>query len=155
MKRILLSLAVAVAAVVLSGCASTTHSRIEKFPEAYAALPPEHKSLVLQQRVAEGMTRDGVFFSWGPPARVAQGSRAGTAIEHWEYVDYQPVHSTRIGVGFGFGYGRYGSSGRYGYYPPGYGYGAFDYGPEIVYVPREAARVDFQNGVVTGWTRKF
>ncbi len=154
MKSLPLALTAALAAMCFAGCASTPHTRIEKFPAAYAALSPAHKTAVLQRRVEEGMTRDGVFFAWGPPARVTQGSEAGKAVEQWEYVDHEPVYTTRLSVGLGYGYGRHGGYGRYGgYYPPGYG--GFGYGPEVTYVPREAARVDFQDGVVTRWVRKF
>jgi hypothetical protein len=142
-------LALALAAFVMSSCATAFERRIERYPEAWAQLPEEHKALAAQARVAEGMGRDAVFFSWGPPHRVSEGADRGRRFERWDYFAYTPVYSYRSGFGFGYGYGGYGYR---GYCPAGYGF--YDFGPDIFYVPREAANVDFEGGRVVAYTRE-
>ena len=129
------------ALLLLSGCASTVESRIKKNPEAWQRLDPNHQALALRGQVVEGMTRDGVYFSWGSPSRVVSGSEGNQPIEQWRYIRQRPVYTSRLG----FGYGGWGSC------HSGWGY----YGPEVVYIPEDAGWVDFRNGRVAGWAREY
>jgi hypothetical protein len=112
----------------------------ERNPEIYNALSARHKELVQQGRIEEGMTKKAVFLSWGRPDRAAHGSKNGKAYEQWSYAGYQPTYTT----GFGFG-GPYGGGCYYDR--------PFLYEPITTYVPYEAARVEFLNGIVFAWSR--
>ena len=83
----------------------------------------------------------------GDHTQPSQGKRQ----ESWKYFSYVPVETYRHRIGFGHihGYHRHG----YGYCPGGYTY--YDFGPEIYYVPREAAEVDFKDGRVSGYRREY
>jgi hypothetical protein len=136
------------AALLLSNCASTVQSRIEKNASEYNSLSKPQQELVRRGQIDKGMPKSGVFLAWGRPDRVTRGNRDGKDFETWRYNAYQPVYTQSIGIAVGPGYGRHD---RYGY---GYGYG---WGPEygtttdVYYRPYTAARVDFHNNRVTGW----
>jgi outer membrane protein assembly factor BamE (lipoprotein component of BamABCDE complex) len=133
------------AAVIFAGCATPLERRIEKYPQAWGTLPTDEKVLAEKGAIVEGMTKDGVFFSWGPPHRLAEGGGDGAILETWRYYSYVTVPTYRSRFGFGYGYGGYRS------YYPGMGYGYYDFGPDYVQVPEESASVEFQNGKVRRW----
>ena len=133
-----------VGAVFLSSCATRLERRIARYPDTWLRLPVEEKMLAERAQIREGMSRDGVFFSWGPPHGVSEGSSGGEKIEQWRYFAYVPVTTYRHRIGFGHGYG---------YCPHGYGY--YDFGPDIYYVPRDAAEVNFRDGRVSGYRREY
>ena len=150
--HIVRSLVGACAAVLLSSCASrnTFENRVQTNPAGFEALPDKEKSLATQGKIAEGMSRDGVYYSWGPPARRAEGSSGGVTKETWVYAGRQAVVQNSFGLGYG-GYGGYrGYGGRRGYdcyYPGSYFYG----GPTVTYIPYTAAKVNFNNARVSSW----
>lgn len=130
-----------VAVLVLgSACSSTVESRIRRHPQSWAQLSTDHQALALRNRVVEGMPRDAVYFAWGPPHRIVQGSEAGKEVERWRYVRYEPHYTQRFGFAFGPGY-------------CGDGYGW--YGPDVVYLPEPSGWVEFKGGLVSGWAREF
>ncbi len=96
----------------------------------------------------EGMSKDGVFFSWGPPHRLSEIGGAGKDSEIWRYYSYVnvPTYRSRIGFGYGRGGGYRSRS-----YCPGGGYGYYDFGPDYVQVPEESANVEFRRGKVKRW----
>jgi hypothetical protein len=130
-------------ALFMVSCTSPIVKRIERNPDIYAALSPHHKDLVQQGRVEEGMTKKAVFLAWGKPDRAAKGSKNGREYEKWSYAGYEPTYTT--GLGFGTSFGGYGHCG--GLYDS-----SFFYEPMMTYVPYEAARVEFLNGIVTAWS---
>lgn len=129
----------------LVSCASPVERRITRNPQIYSALSEHDKGLVAQGKIQEGMSKQAVFISWGPPARIAEGTRKGQKYERWSYVGYDSV----VRSGYGFGYG--GWRGRYGYYCDVYD--PFFYGgPVVDYIPYEAGVVEFVNGQVSAWS---
>jgi hypothetical protein len=144
--RIIPPLLLAAAALFMVSCTSAIVKRIERNPEIYNSLSSQHKALVQQGRVEEGMTKQAVFLSWGKPDRAARGSKSGKTYERWSYAGYDPVYTTSLSYRAGY----------WGYHPHGrgyYGYDPFYYEPIMTYVPYEARRVEFLNGIVTSWSR--
>lgn len=125
--------------VLLGACQTATPlNRIEKNPVMFGMLSPEHKVLVQQGRICEGMTRDAVFLAWGNPnSAPVQGQQDGQSYEKWIYKVYQPVMVDSFSIGAGCW--------RHG---PLYG-GGMTTGTAMV--PQEAAWVIFQNDIVTAW----
>lgn len=76
-------------ALALTGC-STVATRIQKNPQAYAALSPREKALVTQGQVREGMSKPAVYIAWGRPDSIVHGSSAGRPYEAWSYYWYEP-----------------------------------------------------------------
>jgi hypothetical protein len=74
MARVLCSLfSVAMAAVVLTGCAtSTIASRRQERVAAYASLTPEQRRMVDQGQIRAGMPQDAVYIAWGPPSEILE-----------------------------------------------------------------------------------
>lgn len=132
---------IAIVFSILASCAAPVTRRIERNPEIYAKLSEKHKQNVQLGKVEEGMTKEGVFLSWGPPSRVAKGTSSGKPLEKWVYTGERPVWRQEYGMGWG-GWGR----GSCGFYDP-YFYG----GPVVDYIPFDAAHVDFVDGRVTAW----
>lgn len=141
-RKLLAQIAVISSAFVLSNCASTVQSRIEKNPGEFGSLTTKQQELVRQGKIDKGMPKSGVFLAWGRPDHVTTGNRNGKEFEAWRYRAYEPVYTQSVGIAVGPGYGRYG---RYGY-SPNYGYGT-----DVYYRPYTAARVDFHNNRVTCW----
>ena len=90
-----------------AGC-STPQSRISNHPDLYNSLPPRHRELVAQGRIAPGMSRDAVWLAWGNPGQKVTGFARGNATESWIYFT-----TTTYGYGWGYpyGYGRFGGWG--------------------------------------------
>lgn len=119
----------------LSACGSTVGSRIEKHPEAFAALPPPDQQLVKTGRIRQGMDRMSVYLAWGRAPEIFMGERGGKRTEVWQYyrtrssfVDYGPV--------------------PYPYYPGGFYY---DMGPAIITEEIPGKHATFVNGRVVEW----
>ncbi len=140
-----------VAVLGLSSCASPVERRIANNPQIYGALSSSDKILVNQGRIREGMTKEGVFLSWGRPDYVATGRESGSSAEKWTYTGSRPVYTSTVGVGWNrLGYGPYGYGfGFYGPWDPFWG----GYGPSVTYVPYEAASVQFRGNRVTKYMR--
>lgn len=73
---------------LLVGCAGPEH-RISRNPGMFAALPPEHQSLVRQGMVVEGMSMDAVYLAWGSPDRYRESFADGNKRVTWLYLGYQ------------------------------------------------------------------
>ena len=144
MKAILIALA---AGLLFVSCApSTPQARIQRDPGKFAALSEKHRSLVEQGKIARGMSQDAVYFAWGAPSRVFQGSKEEKATERWDYAGSRPVYTT--GFYGSYGYGPYRHYGHHGY--PVHGFGM---GPEVAYIPYRLASVWFVNDRVDAWER--
>lgn len=130
-----------------TSCApSTPQARIEKNPQAFAALSQKHQNLVKQGELARGMSEEAVTLAWGDAGQRYEGSRNGTPAERWDYIGSRPVYSTDLFIGYGpYGYGPYG----YGPYS-NFGYGI---GPDVAFVPYRVGSVWFTGGKVDSWER--
>lgn len=126
-------------ALLLTSCASPLQRRISRNPELYSRLPDAEKQSVQRGEIREGMSKDAVFFMWGKPDRVSNGTREGKAFERWSYTNYEPVYRPMI-------YGGVGIYGACSIHDP-YLYG----GPVVDYVPTQGASVEFVNGKVSGF----
>lgn len=136
---------------MLAGCQtlSPVERRIDRNPAMFDRLSDHERHLVLHGEVEEGMSRDGVFLSWGRPDVVQDGSRNGKNREEWLYLGSTPVQTTSFSVGYpGYGYHPFYSA--YGCHPT-YGYG---YGTTVDYVPHVERTVEFTNGKVIAWERR-
>lgn len=125
------------AAFLLGACqTSTPASRIEANPALFQSLPAEHRQLVQQGRICEGMNKDAVMLAWGAPgANALAGQKNGKTFETWRYTQLVPVYTPHF----------YPYCGRHWYGPYYY--------DDWTYIPRTAAEVTFQNGRVSGWQR--
>jgi hypothetical protein len=138
---------------LLAGC-STVDSRIKGNPLTFASLSPADQALVRRGGIREGMSRAEVYLAWGRPDRLRSGSRTGVPFEAWTYTTIR----SEIAPGYyptfyGFGYARFGWSGRF-YGPRGfYGYYPYDpyLGSDIIdyEVPYKSAF--FERDRCTGW----
>ena len=52
---------------------------------ACQSLAPEFKSRIDQEKIANGMTLDAVYFAWGEPSEVLSAEDSGGAIAKWLY----------------------------------------------------------------------
>lgn len=139
------------AAVILASCApATPQARIQKSPEKFAALSRQNQDLVKQGQIARGMPPEAVELAWGPPDRRLEGSRNSKPMERWEYAGTRPVYFTNFFGGYGYGYGGYGPYGDYGYSGI-----ALGLGPEVAYVPYQAASVSFIDRRVDSWEKEL
>jgi hypothetical protein len=76
----------ACAVLLLTGCmSSSVASRTKERPAAYAALPPDIKSLVDSEQIRVGMSEDAVYIAWGKPAQVLQSETERGAQTVWQY----------------------------------------------------------------------
>lgn len=132
---------------MLAACApSTPQTRIQKYPEKFAALGKQEQSLVEQGQIAPGMSTDAVLLAWGFPGRRFEGSKDSRMTERWDYATVVPVYSPVFPYGaYGYGCGGYGRRGYYG--------GGFGFGPEITYLPQRVASVWFIDRRVDSWER--
>ncbi|MES2707982.1 MAG: hypothetical protein V4726_15425 [Verrucomicrobiota bacterium] len=145
MRRLLILIPVITAGFFLSSCATPgPPGRIEKYPGMFATLSAAEQKAVREGRIVEGMSKDAAYLAWGRADSVTTGSQNGTPFELWRYTALQPIYSSNLTLGYGFGYGRYGRR-----YDPAFI--GFESGPD--YVPVTAAVVRFKNGKVSGWER--
>ncbi|MBQ1960193.1 MAG: hypothetical protein II349_01560 [Akkermansia sp.] len=134
--------AVAAFVLALSSCQSVTPAtRIAENPVLFRSLPVEQQILVQQGRICEGMSQDAVFLAWGAPNNPPyEGQKNGKNVVRWVYTFQEPVMAApTVGVTV---------VGPYGWYGPAM------YGPSTVYVPREAATVQFENNKVVSWEKR-
>ncbi len=135
-------LALALAAVLTTGCAtSTIESRRNERLSAYNNLSPEQKSSVDQGQIKVGMPTDAVYIAWGKPSQTLTAESSSGTILTWLYIGSY-LH--------GYTFWNYpGVYGPWGPYHPIY-YGPFlqhDYAV-LNYV---AAEVVFDGGLVKSW----
>ncbi|RYD19239.1 MAG: hypothetical protein EOP88_19710 [Verrucomicrobiaceae bacterium] len=143
MKKLLPAL---LAACFLVSCVpSTPQARIERNPQAFAALGKKDQELVKQGLITRGMSPDAVTLAWGEPAQRFEGSKKSRRTVRWDYSGSRPVYSS--GFYGGYGYGWYSPYGRYA--PMGYGLA-----PEVTYVPYRIASVSFIDSRVDSWERE-
>ncbi len=148
MKTLLKPLPVLAAVFLLAGCSTTQviQKRIAKHPELFEQLGENHRLLVQEGRIAEGMNKNAVFLAWGPPEHVAQGSREGRSVETWTYGGGYRYGGPRVNIGYGYGGYGYGRGGGH------FGYGVnFPIGGDPYYRDEPDARVVFTKGKVTEW----
>lgn len=122
------------ATALLTACASTPESRIEKSPDAFAQLTPEQQAKVRAGQVGIGFDAAATRLALGEPDKVLQKTTASGESEVWIYQD---VYSYPAG---GPCYGAYF---RYGL--PSYCF----FGPPTVQETKERMRVSFEAGKVT------
>lgn len=139
-KNRLFALAAGCLCAVLGACQSATPAkRIAANPVLFNSLPEEHRAMVQQGLICQGMSQNAVLLAWGSPDNRATGqTREGRMYERWEYTAMQPVTTVHAGFGGWFGPGPY-------WYP----YGGS--GLDTTYIPRCAASVDFEDGQVARW----
>ena len=91
-------------AVALCSCASQTpQTRIDNNFGLYEKLSEEHKVLVQQGQIAEGMSGSAVFLAWGKPEQKVGGFREGKHFQRWDYTAHRPVVSNNFAFGSSFG----------------------------------------------------
>ena len=106
----------------------------------YSKLSSDHRELVAQGKISEGMPMDAVFLAWGPPARTYQSSSRNKQRERWDYYSSRAVQTD-----YGYGYGYL----RHHHYDGGCA--PYYVAPEVTFVPYRSATVWFENGVVDSW----
>ena len=136
-----LALLLLVAGLLASCAPSTPETRIAANPAKYENLSSKHQQLVRQGKIDTGMPPDAVALAWGPPNRRYEGGDGDTNTSRWDYTGSKPVYNTSFYGGYG--YGRYGRRGRYGY----------AVAPEVTYVPYRKASVWFRDERVSQWER--
>ncbi len=131
---------------IANSCApSTPATRIEKNPAMFQNLSTSDKQLAQLGQVERGMHKDGVLLAWGKPHGVSFGSRSGTSFEKWIYTTSSPVYTSSLQPFIACGYGRFGSRSCYQ---------GFEFGPELHYVQRTSAEVEFgSNHKVSEWMK--
>jgi hypothetical protein len=142
MKLRMILVAVMTVVVAASCVPMTPQARIAKDPARFAALRESEKPLVQQGRIDRGFSRDAVLLAWGSPGEVYSGFKDGKQLERWDYIGTRPVHMTHFGGGWHHGWGPYGCP-----------HDAFDFGPDIAYLPYRYATVWFADGRVDAWER--
>ncbi len=141
MKYLLIAIS---AGMLLVSCApSTPLARIQRQPEKFEALSVKHRELVERGQIDRGMSQDAVYFAWGSPASVFQGSNNGRPTERWDYAGSRPVFTNT----FHGSYSRFHGScwrGRYS---------GVGWGPEVVHIPYRLGSVWFIDNRVDSWER--
>lgn len=126
-------------ALVLTACAATPQSRIERDPASFAALPPEQQARVQQGGVGVGFDAAAVRLAMGEPDRIIERESAEGASQVWVYYTVLPgFNQPYCGNGFPY-YGFYGFN-RY-------------CGPVTATQYEERARVSFKDGKVVSVDR--
>lgn len=132
--------------VTLTSCTpSTPQARIQQDPVGFTKLTSKHQQLAEQGRIEKGMPQKAVYYAWGQPSGKIAGSRNGIDFQRWNYSTLTPVYNSSIYSNFGYGFGRRHYRGPYS---------AIGYAPQINYVPRHSASVEFKNDKVTNWERR-
>ena len=90
-------IAVAVAALVLTGCMTAAERRAERINQNQALfmqLDPAAQSRVSQGLIAIGDTPSAVWLALGEPTKRTSDTTAAVAIEIWQYCDSVPEEYT-------------------------------------------------------------
>lgn len=126
-------LALALAALLLAGCAATPTQRIERDPAGFAALPAEQQQRVKEGSVGVGFDTAAVRLAYGEPDRIVERETTEGASQVWVYYSVVP--------------GFAGS----GYCGPGIGYYGYNYycRPFVPTQYEERTRIVFKDGKVT------
>lgn len=86
---------------LLSACATTPQSRIEKNPAAFSALSPEQQQRVKDGGVGVGFDEAAVRLAFGEPDRVIERESADGMTQVWIYYTVVPgFNNPYCGVGF-------------------------------------------------------
>lgn len=140
-KFLMLSVISLLVSLVAASCTSVTPlTRIKENPAMFDALSAEHRNLVQQGMICNGMGQDAVFLAWGmPEGRPVVGQNGKVHFEKWVYTCMRPVMVERPYWG-----GFYGPACRGMYWNGGW---------DTAYVPEVCATVTFENGRVIAWER--
>lgn len=79
------ALAGLILAALLAGCAATPQARIERSPEAFAALPPEQQQRVKEGGVGIGFDESATRLAAGEPDRVIERETLEGNTQVWVY----------------------------------------------------------------------
>ncbi len=131
------------AALLLPCCQVVTPAaRIAENPVLFSSLPAEQQQLVQQGKIRTGMSPEAVYLAWGHPnTQPFVGEKEGKRLVRWVYTRQEAVMATPGSAGFHWG-------------TCGWGYGC-SLGPEIIYVPRNAAYVTFEDDKVVSWEARW
>lgn len=130
-------------AIGLSSCTpNTPQTRIQKHPKMYENQSARNQEFIQQGRIAKGMSKDAVYLAWGAPDQELSGYKNNSEYALWRYTTSIPVYRTGFYGSYGYGWGRRG----YRRFPYGIGMA-----PEVYYVRRTKANVEFRNNRVKGW----
>lgn len=80
----------ALAALLLAGCATTPQSRIERDPVGFSALTPEQQQKVRDGHVGVGFDEAAVRLALGEPDRVIEREAADGNTQSWVYYAIVP-----------------------------------------------------------------
>ena len=150
--RTILSIAAAVCAVWLSGCATTPENRIQADPEAFAKLPADQQALVKKGQVGIGFSMDAVRLALGDPTHKTIRSDATGKSEVWHYTEWETTDGVWLYSGYYHHWGPYARGWGWG---PGWwggpGWGGYPYFEDYeARVPRDYLKVTFnQQGQVS------
>lgn len=75
------------AAVLLTGCASTIESRKKEHYNAYSQLSVDQRAAVDAGQIKVGMPKDAVYIAWGKPHQVLVTELPAGKNEVWLYMD--------------------------------------------------------------------
>jgi hypothetical protein len=133
-------LGMAFLSIAISGCA-TIESRKEERINSFNLLTTDQQNLVMQGRIAEGLSKDAVYIALGNPMRVLSEQINGVGTESWVYGRVETYSVPGPFFGPGYVYGPYGPR-----YYPGYYYDT------TVSAVRDTFVVYFnRSGKVKGW----
>lgn len=126
-----------VTAVLMIGACATPQTRSEKYAVAFSGLSEKDKALVLDGKIREGLSDDGVLIALGKPSKIEESVYKGKKHTFWIY--------TRLVT----------------YTVPGYHYAAYGcrddvilsrvYSPHYVTRSEEDFEVMIEDGHVVGW----
>jgi hypothetical protein len=136
---------------IANSCAPMTPAtRIAKNPSMFGKLSDSEKQLAQLGQIKRGMHKDGVLIAWGRPDGLTTGNKGGKSFEKWTYTSASPVYRNSFRSSGAYGFGRRGF-GRDCWHGNGFG---MDFGPEVYYVQRTAASVEFdQYNKVSNWEK--
>ncbi len=133
-KTISTGLWLVVAALGLTGCASTPEARVDKNAAMVASWPADVQAQVRAGKVTIGFTTEQVRVALGGPDQTLTRTEAQASRDVWVYLDHGSKFS--FGLGVGSGVGGSGVGGGVGVSTGGRG-------------PRELMRVVFEGGLVS------
>ena len=99
--------ALALAALLLAGCALTPAQRIERDPTSFAALPAEQQQRAKEGSVGVGFDPAAVRIAYGEPDRIVERESAEGVSQVWVYYAVVPGFAGSPYCGPGIGYYGY------------------------------------------------